>query len=95
MSICLPSLVWRKWNGFCLSQGAIFRHEWPNYSHWCEENEMVFVSNEVPFHGTEFEVKTIALYSPALVGEDYYEKNPSLWNGFFSARGNEMNSNKV
>ena len=35
---------------------------------------MVFVSNEVPFHGTECEVKTIALYSSALVGEDYYEK---------------------
>ena len=43
---------------------------------------MVFVSNEVPFHGTECEVKTIALYSSALVGEDYYEKNPSLCNGF-------------
>ena len=29
MSICLPSLVWRKWNGFCLSRGAISSHEWP------------------------------------------------------------------
>ena len=29
MSICLPSLVSRKWNGFCLSRGAISSHEWP------------------------------------------------------------------
>ena len=31
MSICLPSLVWRRWNGFCLSQGAISSHEWPSH----------------------------------------------------------------
>ena len=29
MSICLLSLVWRKWNGFCLSWCAISSHEWP------------------------------------------------------------------
>ena len=34
------------------------------YRHWCEENEMVFVSHELPFQasdGTEWVVKTIEL----------------------------------
>ena len=48
---------------------------------WCEENEMVFVSHEVPFpatsdqrsgaagNGIECEVKTIELSSPTSGGE--------------------------
>ena len=32
MSICLPSPVWGKWNGFCLSRGAISSHKWPKHS---------------------------------------------------------------
>ena len=55
-----------------------FRHE---YLCGCEENEMVFVSHEVPFpatsdrrsgvagNGTECEVKTIELSSPTSGGE--------------------------
>ena len=69
MSICLPLLVFRKW---------VFV-----YRHWCEENEMVFVSHEVPFpatsdrrsrvagNGTECEVKTIELSSPTSGGEQW------------------------
>ena len=65
--------------------------EWPGvptpwvfvYRHWCEENEMVFVSHEVPFpatsdrrsrvagNGTECEVKTIELFSPTSGGEQW------------------------
>ena len=53
------------------------------YRHWCEENEMVFVSHEVPFpamsdrrsrvagNGTEWEVKTIELSSPTSGGEQW------------------------
>ena len=53
------------------------------YCHWCEENEMVFVSHEVPFpatsdrrsrvagNGTEWEVKTIELSSPTSGGEQW------------------------
>ena len=53
------------------------------YRHWCEENEMVFVSHEVPFpatsdrrsrvagNGTECEVKTIELSSPTSGGEQW------------------------
>ena len=49
--------------------------------YWCEENEIVFVSHEVPFpatsdrrsrvagNGTECEVKTIELSSPTSGGE--------------------------
>ena len=52
-------------------------------SHWCEENEMVFVSHEVPFpatsdrrtqvagNGTEWEVKTIELSSSTSGGEQW------------------------
>ena len=51
------------------------------YRHWCEENEMVFVSHEVPFpamsdrrsrvagNGTKWEVKTIELSSSTSRGE--------------------------
>ena len=51
------------------------------YRHWCEENEMVFVSHEVPFsatsdrrsreakNGTKCEVKTVELSSPTSGGE--------------------------
>ena len=47
------------------------------YRHWCEENEIVFVSHDMPFpatsdrgsqvagNGTECEVKTIELCSPS------------------------------
>ena len=53
------------------------------YHHWCEENEMGFVSHEVPFpaksdrrsrvagNGTECEVKTIELSSPTSGGEQW------------------------
>ena len=53
------------------------------YRHWCEENEMVFVSHKVPFpatsdrrsrvagNGTEWEVKTIELSSPTSGGEQW------------------------
>ena len=53
------------------------------YRHWCEENEMVFVSHEVPFpatsdrrsrvagNGTEWEVKTIELSSSTSGGEQW------------------------
>ena len=51
--------------------------------HWCEENEMVFVSHKVPFpatsdrrsrvagNGTEWEVKTTELSSPTSGGEQW------------------------
>ena len=51
------------------------------YRHWCEENEMVFVSHEVSFpatsdrrsrvagNGTKCEVKTIELSSSTSGGE--------------------------
>ena len=51
------------------------------YRHWCEENEMVFVSHEVSFpatsdrssrvaeNGTECKVKTIELSLPTSAGE--------------------------
>ena len=53
------------------------------YLHWCEENEMVFVSHEVSFpatsdwrswvagNGTEWEVKTIELSSTTSGGEQW------------------------
>ena len=37
VSICLPSLVLRKRNGFCISQDAISRHEWSQRS-WVAGN---------------------------------------------------------
>ena len=53
------------------------------YRYWCEENEMVFVSHEVPFpatsdrrsrvagNGTECEVKSIELSSPTSGDEQW------------------------
>ena len=29
LPMSISSLVWREWNGFCLSRGAISSHEWP------------------------------------------------------------------
>ena len=51
MSICLPSLVWRKWNGFCLSRGAISSQEWPKVTSgwkwhrvWSKNHWIVFTN---------------------------------------------------
>ena len=71
------------------------RHERPFLSkkkefvscHWCEENEMVFVSYKVPFPattdrrsrvaGTEWEVKTIqSLHQPVEVNNDLFLNHP-------------------
>ena len=51
MSICLPSLVWRKWNGFCPSWGVISSHEWPKFTSgwkwhrvWSKNHWIVFTN---------------------------------------------------
>ena len=60
---------------------SILYREVKKFSHWCEENEMVFVSHEGTFpatsdhksrvagNGTECKVKTIELSSPTSGGE--------------------------
>jgi len=73
--------VWSNLQGFLLVK---VNREWVFvYRHWCEENEMVFVSHEVPFpatsdrrsrvagNGTEWEVKTIELSSSTSGGEQW------------------------
>ena len=96
MSICLSTLVLRKWNGFCLSRGAISSHEWPKVTsgwkwhrvrgknHWIVLTNQCTVGNQMllALWGSRSEILKISFWSSLVIPRS--QKTITKWISWLS-----------